>query len=294
MTVIASGDLRAYLRGLAHRVWADQTEARQFGLKLQEESITEMLLLQIARDLSPLGLRVRMFSKRQEGGYTRKDGTVVTVANGADWEWFIDLPDCMVGFRVQAKRLFGSARENGSYKGFKPGGTQIDDLVNAAGTDMNPVYVFYNHGFTRNSSLFKRSTTTNWFGSSAWGCSVASAASMKALKSKTLVSVLPGMVPWHRFFALGENAGRGCTVSRMLANMPGNQAFKVATKRPDWLGLLLNMRADQRPDQLDVPEIFGDDDASEDGEPEDDTPMNRFLRKRGLNGVAYFDFRKES
>lgn len=286
--MIASGDLRAYLRGLAGRVWTDQTDARHFGLELQEETITELLLLQMARDLSPHGLKVQMFSKRKEGGFTRADGTVEEIGNGADWEWFVDLPNCQVGFRVQAKRLFGSLSQNGIYSGLTLGGTQIDDLISSAGTEINPVYIFYNHAFTKTSHLFTRSTKTNWFGGSAWGCSVATAGFVKSLKSRTIPAVLPGMVPWHRFFALGDSTARGCAVDRMMKNMAGGQGFKLATRQPDWLKMLLEIPEGPISDKPDTPQSDGREE-----EPDSDIAirLSGLLADARLDGVAYFDFR---
>lgn len=281
--MMASGDLRAYLRSLAHRVWTDQGDALKHGLTLQEETVTEMLLLQMARDLSPLGLNVKMFTRTEEGGRKLKDGTVEKVGNGADWEWFVDLPDCMVGFRVQAKRLFGTPAKNGSYDGFTPGGAQINDLIIASG-ELNPVYVFYNHGYVRNAKLFKRSSKTNWFGGSAWGCSVATARFMRSLKKKSLEAVYPGMIPWHRFFVVGNTGYRGCPVERMMTNMEGGQQFRLATSRPAWVAQLLEM--DRTSDQsgigdvIEVPDDFSDN----------PSPLDRILRERNLRGVAYFDF----
>lgn len=289
--MIASGDIRAYLRGLAGRVWVDQTEARHFGLKLQEETITEFLLLQMARDLSPHGLKVQMFSKRREGGVKRADGTIEEIGNGADWEWFVDLPTCQVGFRVQAKRLYGTPNQNGYYGGLELGGHQIDDLINSAGTEMNPVYIFYNHAFTKTSHLFTRSAMTNWFGGSAWGCSVATAEFVKSLGFRTIPAVLPGMVPWHRFFALGNNTLHGCAVDRMMKNMMGSQKFNLATKKPDWLAFLLE--GSERPFS-DKPDTVQPDGRYEDEEqPDSEVAMklNGFLAERHLDGVAYFDFR---
>ncbi len=277
--MMASGDLRAYMRSLAHRVWIDQTDALRHGLALQEETITEILLLQMARDLSPLGLKTKMFTRTEEGGRTRKDGTVVKAGNGADWEWFIDLPDCMVGFRMQAKRLFGSPSRPGFYGGFKPGGKQIADLKKAS-AGMNPVYVFYNHGYAQNSQLFQRSIKTNWFGGSAWGCSVATAAFMTSVKKNSLSEIFSGMVPWHRFFVVGNVGYRGCPVERMMEGMKGGQEFTLAEERPRWVSLLL-----EGEDQVDSFAI--DADAKQSG-----SPLDSILRKRRLKGVAHFDFRE--
>lgn len=291
MTKMASGDLRAYLRWLADRVWVDQTEAREFGLELQEETVTELLLLQMARDLSPHGLQVRMFSKREEGGVTLADGTVEVKGTGADWEWFVDLPDCMVGFRVQAKRLFGSPKRNGWYDGFKPGGIQIDQLITSAGSEMNPIYVFYNHGFAKNSDLMTRSTKTNWFGASAWGCSVATAGFVKGLKSRTLEKILPGMVPWHRFFTLSNHQVHGCAVKRVMSGMAGEQEFKVATTRPSWVSMVNRLAVEPPAASLQSSDDSPRESDDEAYDLDENLDLYEVLRARNLSGVAYFDFR---
>lgn len=293
--MIASGDLRAYLRGLSHQVWTDQNDAIQHNFWLQEVTITEMLLLRMARDLSPYGLKMKMFSGKEEGGETKKDGTVVKVGNGADWEWFVELPDCKIGFRVQAKRLFSTPTKLGAYNSFHAGGKQIDQLINAAGK-MNPVYVLYNHKFAKDASLFSRSVKTNWYGRSSWGCSVATAAFMKTLKTNKLAEVFPGTVPWHRFFAVGNNSVHGCAVERMMKNMLGGQEFKTADARPEWVSALLS---------LETPDLSADEGIRE--QPSDrpqDVPFSDadqfydasrerligLLSERDLRGVAYFDF----
>ena len=110
--------IQPYLRDVASWVWHEQGAARHHGLKLQEETITETLLLRMARECQHLGLRVRMFNRIEEGG--RKKTT--RVGNGADWEWYVTTDYCRVGFRVQAKVLSSELTEKGAlsigkYKG---------------------------------------------------------------------------------------------------------------------------------------------------------------------------------
>jgi len=212
------------------------------------------------------------------------------VGNGADWEWFVELPGCMVGFRVQAKRLYSSPMKNGAYGGFKTGGHQIDDLIKSAG-QLNPVYVFYNHRHVKNEDLFKRSSKTNWFGGSAWGCSVATARFMKSIKRNSLAEVFPGMVPWHRFFVVGNSSYRGCSVERMMAGMDGGQKFKLADAKPDWVSLILEEPSTKGigPDLVDEIEGFPSD-VSPDGDGSEPSPLDEMLKERNLRGVAYFDF----
>ncbi len=281
--MIASGDLRAYLRGLSHQVWTDQNDAIQHGFTLQEETITEMLLLRMARELSPSGLKIKMFTKTEEGGYKKKDGTIVKQGNGADWEWFVELPSCKVGFRVQAKRLFPSMTKPGRYDSFKPKDKQIDWLIKSSG-EMNPIYVLFNHKHVADSSYFSRSATTNWHGRSAWGCSVASAQFMKDCTTNKLEEIYPGSIPWHRFFAVSGGARYGCAVGRMMQDMAGKQDFRTAEERPDWVNDLLSS----------PPSISRQIDATVDQVDFFDARQKRLsniLSARELDGVAYFDFR---
>lgn len=277
---LTSGDFRVYMRQLAGWVWKEQSAAHRFGLSLQEETITEVLLLEMARKLSPLGLSVRMFSKAQEGGRVRKatvkapDGTdkeveeVIIEAEGADWEWFVEGPDgCMASFRVQAKKLYKDTPiKDGRYGGFKPGDRQIQDLIyRAAGS--NPIYVLYNHPDVRNSSLFGPSRQPDFFGRDCWGCAVTTAQFMKHATSDKLDVIKPGTVPWHRFFSIGQPcrprmAMKEIAEGFVLPEEEEPQAFIPATTRPEWVGMLSNGEID----------------------------LTDFLAERQLQGVAYIDF----
>lgn len=187
---VAAGDLRAYLRLLAGQIWHDQHDAFYHGLTLQEETLTEMLLLKMAKDFAPLGLEVLMFNKGQEG------------KNGADWEWFFEGLECSVGFRIQAKVLRRGENSPGKYAQLgKPAG-QTKKLINEAKKfGLNPIYIFYNHQWVQNHQLFGPSVQPDWFGRSCWGCSVATAEFIKSLKNTagnqdgSLASVIKGSRP---------------------------------------------------------------------------------------------------
>ena len=58
--------LRDYLRQRAAWVWNQQGHAFDHGLALQEETLTEMLLLRMARDHAKHGLTITMFTKAEE------------------------------------------------------------------------------------------------------------------------------------------------------------------------------------------------------------------------------------
>jgi len=259
---MSSGDLRAYMRQLAGGVWDRQEEAFSFGLSLQEETITETLPLEMAKTLGAHGLKVKMFTRPEEGGRTskyapRKPGT------GADWEWFYEGPPCMASFRVQAKRLYEAPGKKGEYTGFDPKGHQIDDLIKGA-HGMNAVYVLYNHAQVADHDLFDPSGPPDHFGRSCWGCAATTAAFMKSVPDAKLATVIPGMVPWHKFFGLAgtclpKDAFK--KANQAIYSEEEGQPFVPAKKRPEWVSALIES-ADER--------------------------VDAYIRQQRLAGVAYF------
>jgi hypothetical protein len=255
---VTSGDLRAYLRFLAGWVWHEQDAAFDFGLSLQEETLTEMLLLKMAKDCSPLGLQVQMFNKAEEG------------KNGADWEWFFDGPECSVGFRVQAKVLKRSEQSHGRYKQLGIPSSQTQKLIDDAKKGgFNPVYLFYNHPRVKDHHLFGKSVQPDWFGRSCWGCSVATAEFVKTLPDNKLATVMQAALPWHRFFRMGKACGTAAAMSRM----PGGQDLIPAFETPDWVSALQEFRE------------IDDERRRERIEP--------ILEARNLQGVALITYRPE-
>ncbi len=185
--------IRQYLRAMAGWSWREQGHAFKHGLALQEETITEMLLLRMAKDRTKHGVKVRMFTKNEEG------------KNGADWEWIVKTASCEVGFRVQAKRLYHKDK-NLDYGGLDVNPSQTDKLIkHAEDCDRIPVYVFYNHAHGKHSKQFDTGTEAGFRGPSYWGCSIASAEKVKAKikekKSNKLADLKPIMKPWHHLFS---------------------------------------------------------------------------------------------
>jgi hypothetical protein len=264
---ITSGDFRVYMRRLAGSVWNKQVQAHRLGLSLQEETITEFLLLEMAQELSPLGVYVRMFSKAQEGG-RKKSGKVIIEAEGADWEWFVKgLGGCDTIFRVQAKKLYRDRPvKDGHYGGFKPGHKQTDDLIRRA-VGANPIYVLFNHPDVSNHSLFGPTRQPDFFGRNCWGCAVTTAQFMKHVGSNSLAAIKPGSVPWHRFFSIGQPC-RPANAMKWIAGRSGAspdkqpQGFVRAEGPPEWVSVLTDEQSD----------------------------LTEYLEEHHLQGVAYFDF----
>jgi len=190
--------LRDYLRQRAAWVWNEQGHAFRHGLALQEETITEMLLLRMARDHAKHGLVVTMFSKTVEG------------INGADWEWIIRTPHCEMALRIQAKRLYHASTKS-DYGGLVPSSGQTAKLIAQAGNRI-PLYVFFNHDHGMHSAMLFGGGEPPYRGRSYWGCSVACAKRVEAKKSSKLADLKPIMRPWHRLIS----ASGGCDAKSVL------------------------------------------------------------------------------
>lgn len=173
----------------------------------------------------------------------------------------------MVGFRVQAKVLYREKSKRGGfllgrYGGLKVGSQQSSDLISMAG-DANPIYLFYNHASIEDVHLFKNSGPPDHFGQSCWGCSVATANFVAAKKSNKLSILIKGMVPWHIFFGIGKT----CRTKEAMKSMAGNQEFRRAKERPEWVSML-----------SDVPGAVDEDSRFF---------LEDFLSERRLDGVAH-------
>ncbi|MEO1379956.1 MAG: DUF6615 family protein [Pseudomonadota bacterium] len=243
--------LQRYLRELSGVVWREQNSAYAEGLNLQEETITECLLLQMARDLPQAGFRVKLYTRDRE-----KD-------TGADWVWYFKQGDCRIGFRVQAKKLYRKYDTKpgrtkclmpGEYGGHVPSKGQATTLIKRAGPN-NPAFVFYNHDQIKNKQLF-RTGSAGFRAPSFWGCSVASAQFVKNKNSPALSKLHSGMRPLHELF----QSGSGCGLLRGLKSLDSLGDPKVHDDDPPWLRF-----------------------------EEDPSELQSYLLAENLNGIAYFE-----
>src|SRR5258707_11960783 len=84
-------------RRQAGNVWKRMATARKLNIALSEETITELVMYEIAlAHLADPRFRVVLATKPQESKH------------GADWTWWFTQGGTGVRFRVQAKRLFPS------------------------------------------------------------------------------------------------------------------------------------------------------------------------------------------
>ena len=195
-TYASNSELRTAFVGLSHWVWNSLGDAHRLDLSFNEETITESLLLSLARAFSHRGVSIKSFNKYEEG--ISFAGGAPT---GADWEfWFTDYTGQWLGVRIQAKRLY---LKSGRYEGLDGTGTQLHQLVSASGFAI-PLYLFYN-GPSHNSGLFpmhlpphKCCRACGWpFAlQELWGCAFAMPDSIP-FKNMPKPSDIRDMLPWH-------------------------------------------------------------------------------------------------
>ena len=77
---------------LSKSTWSLLRRGRKQGVQINEETITNILMLRLQETASP-HLRIKSFSKKQES------------RTGADWEWWLGTSGNWVGFRLQAKAI---------------------------------------------------------------------------------------------------------------------------------------------------------------------------------------------
>ena len=125
---------------LSADVWFRRGSAKNSGLSLNEETLTEVLLLDMALRF-PGSVSIVPFNRRQEARI------------GADWAWAFVGPDehCQ-GMLVQAKRLNDAERHYNelNYTPRSSGsGSAVSQtarlIANATRLKLPPVYAFYNH-----------------------------------------------------------------------------------------------------------------------------------------------------
>jgi hypothetical protein len=171
---------------LANWVMDRMDHALSRNLAFSEETITETLLLELDARLSHEGLRVKSWTKKEEGTGTIATGGLPT---GADYDvWFRDAWGNGNGVRIQAKRMFPS----GLYNSLDGGGQQIKDLRNNCGY-MIPIYLFYNR---RNGRFDQRKTCLGPAEIRVWGCAFAPVDGIPASKQPSPLKIA-GMRPWH-------------------------------------------------------------------------------------------------
>lgn len=268
----------------ACKVWQDMSDAKQFGMPRNEETVTEELLLSLAREHQGRGLSVKAYTKQEEA------------TTGGDWAfWFSDLRGLGIGARIQAKRLFSRSgryeslfhQSDAQKKQGKPTPNQCQTILDYQ-DGLIPIYIFYNSDALLKSLLlpFYRYWPYYlffYFRSAAWGISAASALAVKQANwGKNNKPVDFFMAPWHCLVCeecwavtatgkslpelvshglkkLFEGSPKGAEIGADLREY--KISFELTDKPPKWARLLTD----------------GDDDRER---------LTSEMRERGLRGVA--------
>lgn len=132
-TKAAASPICATFHRLSQDVWETLEDAASYKLSYGEESLTEMLLLELKR-AHPREVVITPSNRRQES------------RNGADWAWWFQGRQWL-GMRVQAKKLYPSKRyEALADRVGKSKKLQIDLLLAQAKKDsLFPMFCFYNY-----------------------------------------------------------------------------------------------------------------------------------------------------
>lgn len=183
-------------RNLAYWTWRKLWSANRSNVSFGEEKITESLLLKLSEWSPGKHIRIRAYTKAEEGTGTKATGGLPT---GADWSfWIANKNGTGIELRIQAKRQFGS----GMYESLDGAGQQLQDLWNNRGSAI-PLYVFYNGPFPFRPSgspwanfQCQKTCSPSFRGESAWGCSFAPVSGVLG-KTSPYPSQISGMQAWH-------------------------------------------------------------------------------------------------
>lgn len=128
--MVAVPSLCETFEALAVRTWLYLEAAQQTEIRIGEETLTDINLIEI-QDQHPDHVVTAKFPKHMEA------------ANGADWEWWFLARGRALGLRLQAKKLYPDGGYMSLYGRHRKQATTL--LREAARDGITPLYCFYNH-----------------------------------------------------------------------------------------------------------------------------------------------------
>ena len=187
----SSQTLKEQLEALARDTHERLAEARVLHVRFGEETLTDLLLLEIKRQ-KRVGSQIVQTSPHKEK------------LSGTDWEWWIGSPRVgWVRYAVQAKKADKTTGRYNSLTHKVNGRPQIDLLERyARGADAIPIYCFYNYPFPDTSTVHWQCCSTA-FDVNQLACTVApidtvrDAINTRGCKSFDWLHRKQGVVPWR-------------------------------------------------------------------------------------------------
>ena len=217
----------------AWKTWWDLRDSVKFDIAVSEDSITDMLLLEMLRRTNQLVCK--RFTRRQEA------------KSGADWLWWFISGNSGFPVVIQSKRLYASRLPgNRRYEALRYKPNRHDQtntmLRNACKKDWFPMFCFYNFGPSPRME------------SPCWGCSLAAAESVKETLIRSgpsgnrLDSILPISVPWcHLVCHLAPSEGQfPVAIRRRVIEITGIGTAPRVQELPPYVHELLGIQSAAR------------------------------------------------
>jgi hypothetical protein len=235
-TRVGPENLCSVFQQLAVSTWDKMGAAHCYGMPLNEETITENLLLELAIRC-PMQIKVIPFTKKREN------------TNGADWEWWFWVGEKAIGCRVQAKKLDSSTARYEALK-YKPKGqSQIDKLVSVAATDrLVPMYCFY-------AFMPRQNPFIDFLKNPLQACSLAHATSVSKANTKQGRTIQAVSYPWHELVCapdFGQPTLDAIAAKIRLSCPGGGTDEEIIQELPDHVRdlTMIRLRAAQAEDML--------------------------------------------
>ena len=183
-------DLCRLFSWTAQKTWRDLYDSQRLGLSISEESITDMLLLDMLRRTNRIACK--KFTRSEEN------------KSGADWQWWFISGNQGFPLMIQAKRFYSKSARYEALKYTKwSNDDQTNKLLRRARNDgFLPLFCFYNYW---NSPLLPQNPD--------WGCALASAQRVKNLllrsgaKGNRIASIKPLSIPWSELVCPIDRSG---------------------------------------------------------------------------------------
>ena len=227
MTCIPITQEQRCLLKLSESTWNRRGAAKLAKLDYNEETVTEVLLLDLHLNFPPGRVIIVPFTKNRES------------REGADWAWTFVGPDghSNQGMLVQAKRLDDTDREYDTlYKETKLKGEsrpklQLNRLIESAERyRLPPVYAFYNHlnDISQISHVPKSAPRCiQWCFPRCWGVALASAYKVRRVKpDKSFDRHHSHSLPLHCILCSRWNGKGGPTDSHRAVAAALSQLFE--------------------------------------------------------------------